>query len=109
MVLEIGRAISFLLSLLSLYPVLLSAFFVPGSSWRERMMLALARVALSACICLASGMLFCAARSEECDSSPRLMETLPVRLFLCGIGGMIVLFFLSWYLEAYYLPLARRG
>lgn len=58
MLLELARTASFFLSLLSLYPVLMSAFFIPGTHWQERLAMALLRVVLAACICFASGLFF---------------------------------------------------
>ena len=103
MLLELLRPVSFFLSMLSLYPVLLSAFVVPGTRWEERLWMALLRVAVAGCLCFASGILF---RQED---GGRLLATLPVRLFFCGAGGMSVLFCLSWWLDAYYVPMLRHG
>jgi hypothetical protein len=103
MLMELLRPVSFFLSMLSLYPVLVSAFFVPGTRWEERLWLALLRLAVAGCICLASGLLY---RQSEGGT---LLATLPVRLFFCGVGGMAVLFCLSWWLDAYYVPLLRHG
>jgi len=50
MLLELARPLSFFLSMLSLYPVLVSAFFVPGSRWEERLVGALLRIALAGCM-----------------------------------------------------------
>ena len=58
MLLELARPLSFFLGMFSLYPVMLSAFFVPGAHWEERLEMALLRVALAACICFASGLLY---------------------------------------------------
>jgi hypothetical protein len=107
MLLELLRPVSFLLGLLSLYPVLLSAFFEPGTHWQERLEMALLRVVLSACLCLASGMLF--ARHPEFGEAPQpVLKTLPMRIFLWALAGMIVLFVVSWYLNEYYVPMASR-
>jgi hypothetical protein len=107
MILDLGRAVSFFLGILSLYWVMLSAFFVPGSRWQERLAACMLRVACAACVCLSSGMLFAwrphAIRSE----SP--LSTLPMRLFFWGLAAMAGLFVLSWYIEEYFLPWARRG
>jgi hypothetical protein len=105
-ILELARPLSFLLSLLSLYPVLLSAFFVPGTRWEERLETALLRAALAGCVCFASGMLY--AWPAPAGGHERLMQTLPVRVFLWAVAGMTVLFMLSWYLDTYYVPIARR-
>jgi hypothetical protein len=112
MLLELLRPLSFFLSMLSLYPVLLSAFFVPGTRWEERLEMALLRVALSACICFTSGLLYARPLSryphaDAADAEP-LLSTLPVRLFFCAIGGMALLFALSWWLDVYYVPMLRH-
>ena len=104
MLLEIGRALSFLLGILSLLPVLRSAFFVPGSHWQERLTMSLLYIALAACICFASGLLF-SWPSPENPNGQSLSSTLPVRMLLFALGGMTVLFAISWYLEEYYVPL----
>jgi hypothetical protein len=106
MFLEVARPFSFLLSILSLYPVLLSAFFVPGTHWEERLDMALVRVAFAGCVCFASGMLYAWHGGAEPHES--LLSTLPVRLFFFAVAGMAVLFMISWYLDTYYVPMARR-
>jgi hypothetical protein len=108
MLLELGRALSFFLSMLSLYPVLVSAFFVPGTHWEERLVLALLYVVLAACACLVSGLLF----SRPSPSNPEgesLLSTLPVRLFLWAMAGIVLLFTVSWYLEEFYVPMLHHG
>ena len=58
MLLEIGKAVSFITSILSLCALLDSAFFVPGSRWEERLVGSLLRIALAGCVCFASGLRF---------------------------------------------------
>jgi hypothetical protein len=108
MFLELLKPISFFLSMLSLYPVLVSAFFVPGSRWEERLELALLRVAFAACICFASGLIYSWPSHANPDAAEPLLATLPVRLFFWTVAGMALLFAVSWYLEEYYLPLTRH-
>jgi hypothetical protein len=103
--LEMGKALSFFMSILSLYALLTSAFLVPGSHWDERLEGALARIALAACICFASGFLFSVSAKPE----PPVTRTLPVKMFFWALAGMAVLFFLSWYLEEYYVPMLWRN
>jgi hypothetical protein len=103
--LEIGKAVSFIMSILSLCALLESAFLVPGARWEERLIGSLLRVAFAGCVCFASGMIF---RSAEHLGGP-VTRTLPVRLFFWALTGMAVLFFLSWYLEEYYVPLLWRN
>ena len=105
MFLEIGKALSFLMSILSLCALLESAFFVPGSRWEERLVGSLLRIGLAGCVCFASGLLF---RSAE-HSDASVVRTLPVKLFFWALTGMAVLFALSWYLEEYYVPLLWRN
>jgi hypothetical protein len=107
--LDLARALTFFLSILSLYWVMLSAFFVPGSRWQERLAACLLRVAVAGCICLASGLLFAWRPHIGARQSISPIATLPMRLFFWSLAGMTVLFALSWYIEEYYLPLARRS
>ena len=107
MFLELARPLSFFLSMLSLYPVLVAAFFVPGTRWEERLVGALLRVALAGCMCLMSGLVF-TQPSPESPEGERLMATLPVRMFLWAMVGMALLFALSWYLDENFVPLMRH-
>ena len=108
MLLELARPISFLLSILSLYPVLMSAFFVPGTRWEERLAMAFVHVLVAACVCFASGLLYRWPSQGNAEAGQPLLSTLPMRLFLWALAGMALLFALSWYLEAYFVPLASR-
>ena len=106
MLLEVSKAMSFLLSILSLYPVMMSAFFVPGARWEERLALAVYKIGLAGCVCFASGLLF-SWSSPKAEAS--LMSTLPVRMFFWALAGMALLFLASWYLEEYYVPLLWKN
>lgn len=104
MLLEISRALSFLLSMMCLFPVLGSAFFVPGTHWQERLVASLMYVALATCVSLISGVLF----SWPSPANPKgqsLASTLPVQMLLWALAGMALLFAVSWYLEEYYVPM----
>jgi hypothetical protein len=109
MFLDIGRALSFILSILSLYGVLESAFFVPGSDWLERLNLSLLRIAIAACVCFASGMLFALPLARNAESDMPITSTLPVQVFFWAMAGVAILSALSWYLEVYYVPLLWRN
>jgi|SRR5579863_3303806 len=109
MFLDLARAISFIGCILSLYWVMLSAFFVPGTRWQERLEFCLLRVALAACISCVSGLLFRGIEPRSQSGPAPLVATLPVRLFFWGMGAISLLFAVSWYLEVYYLPWTRRG
>jgi hypothetical protein len=109
MLLDLGRALSFFLSIVSLYWVMLSAFFVPGSRWQERLAVCLVRAAFAAAICLFSGLLFAWRMPAHRGVKPSPLATLPMRLYYWGLGAGVLFFFLSWYIEVYYLPWARKG
>lgn len=112
MLLEILRPLSFFVSLLSLFPVLMTAFFVPGTRWEERLEMALLRVVISACLSFASGFLYSrpalGLSPASTAAAEPLFSTLPVRLFFWSIAGMALLFALSWWLETYYVPMIRH-
>jgi hypothetical protein len=98
--LDLSKALSFFLSILSLYWAAISAFFVPGAHWQERLLLALPRLAIAACICFVSALVFTWPSRSNPDAGQPIASTLPARLFLWGTSGILLLFFLSWYLVA---------
>jgi len=108
MLLELARPLSFFLSMLSLYPVLASAFFVPGSRWEERLEMALLRAAMAACICFSSGLLYAWHTRTDPEAAEPFLATLPVRVFFWAIAGMAILFVLTWWLDAHYVPMLRH-
>jgi hypothetical protein len=109
MLLDLGKAVSLILSILSLYPVMLSAFFVPGTRWEDRLAMSLIKIALAACVCFASGFLFALRPRLSLRTFSQIFSTLPVRIFFWSMGAMVVLFAVSWYLEEYYVPLLWRN
>ena len=109
MFLDIGKTLSFILSILSLYAVLESAFFIPGSDWQERLSLSLMRGAIAACICFASGILFALPRKQNARTETPITSTLPVQLFFWAMAGVAILSTVSWYLDVYYVPLLWRN
>jgi len=109
MLLDLARAVSFLLSILSLFPAMYSAFFVPGARWEQRLALSLDHIAISACICFASGLLFAWPARAHAEARISLLSTLPVRLFFFALAAMAALFVASWYLEEYYIPLIYKN
>jgi hypothetical protein len=101
MLLDLSRAASFFLSILTLYWVTISAFFAPGTSMEDRLITALLRLALAACVSFLSGLLFSWHSRAHCESRQRLASTLPVQLFFWALAGIAVLFLSSWYLATY--------
>ena len=106
MLLELLRPLSFFLSMLSLYPIMLNAFFLPGTHWEERLETGLLRVVFAACICFTSGLLYSVHTGIQ--TAEPLLSTLPVRLFFRAVLGIVLLFALSWGLETYYVPMLRH-
>jgi hypothetical protein len=97
MLLELGKAISFFASILSFYPVAISAFFEPGARWEERLELLLPKLALAALLCLFSGLLFIWPARSNPERHTSLASTLPIRLLFWAAAGVTLLFFASWY------------
>jgi formate/nitrite transporter FocA (FNT family) len=107
--LDIGKMLSFILSILSLYAVLESAFFIPGSDWQERLSVSLLRGAIAAGVCLGSGMLFVLSRERHARTEMPITSTLPMQMFFWAMAGVVILSTVSWYLEVYYVPLLWRS
>jgi hypothetical protein len=103
--LDLSRALSLALSIISLYALMDSAFFIPGTRWEERLVASFARIGFAACVCFASGILF----RHSTDPAVPLTRTLPVHLFLWTLLGISLLFSISWYLDVYYVPLLWRN
>lgn len=104
--LEIAKPLALLLCLLSLYALFHTAFLVPGSLYllvpgpglHDRILDSLLLLAISAAICLTSGMIF---REAEPTPQPSLLSTLPLQVFYWAASTMLLLFLASWYLETY--------
>jgi hypothetical protein len=103
--LDLGRTFSFFLSILSLWYLLGTAFFIPATTWEQRLLACITRIVLAACVCFTSGLLF----SHATHPAVPLSRTLPVRLFLWTLSAFIALFALAWVLAAYYVPLLWRN
>lgn len=108
-ILDLGKVLTFFLTLLTLLEAANSAFFIPGARWRERLAACLLRAAIAGCFSFASGILFTMSARARRVAVPTLTSTLPVRLFFWTLGGMAILFALSWYLDAWYVPLLWRN
>jgi hypothetical protein len=98
LMLELAKAVSFLVCILSIYWTAISAFFVPGAQWEERLWLAGFKLLAAAAVCFYSGMVFSWPSRTNPTAFQRLTATMPVRLFFWAVAGIAVLFALSWYL-----------
>jgi hypothetical protein len=105
MFLDLGRVLSFFLSIVSLFSMMHGAFFVTATTWQERLVSSISHVVLAACVCCGSGLLF---RQSTHPTIP-LARTLPVLMFLWTLGAAIILFPLAWVLDTYYVPLLWRN
>lgn len=109
LILELGKVLSFFLCILALLEAVNSAFFIPGAPWQNRLAASALRIAVAGCVSFASGILFTMSARAHRVPVPRLMSTFPVRLFLWTLLGIAILFALSWYLDAWYVPLLWRN
>ena len=96
--LELGKAACFFFCIASLYEAAIHAFFVPGTRWEQRLLLAAFRLAWAAYVCFMSGLVFKLPLRSNPDRDQRLTATLPVRLFIWSSACIVVLFVTSWYL-----------
>ncbi len=105
MLLDLGRVVTFFLSILSLLALVDTAFFLPATTWEERLVASITRVVFAACVSFFSGLLF----SHSSRPAEPLSRTLPVRILLWTLLAVIVLFALAWLLDLYYVPLLWRN
>ena len=97
------------LSLLSLLPLLEQAFFVPGTRWEERLVLALEQLVLTGGVCLVSGLIFTWPSEANPKTRQSIFHTLPVKMYLWAVLGVGLLFGLSWYLVVFHVPLLWKN
>jgi hypothetical protein len=96
--LELAKAATFFACILSLYWTALTAFFDPGLRWQDRLILALAKLALAAALSLLSGLVFRLPLRSNPDARQPLTSTLPMRLFFWTAPLLLLLFLATWYL-----------
>jgi hypothetical protein len=110
MMLELAKPVALLCSILSLLGVFHAAFLEPASDVEQRLAGSLGPLLLAAGIALTSGLIFYAGSNRAESNAGRhtlnvdaasLIGTFPVRVFCWTMSGMMLLFILSWYLEAH--------
>jgi hypothetical protein len=97
MFLDLTKALSFFACIVVVYHAAIHTFFVPGAKWEERLALALLKLALAACVCFLSAMLFTWPVRSNPDRGLPLTQTLPVRFFFWSSAAIVALFLSSWY------------
>jgi hypothetical protein len=102
---ELAKVVALILTIMSIYALLGSVFFVPGSPWQHRLLTSIETLAMTGCVCFASGLLFSiTTRPVNGEEGPPVTRTLPVQLFFWSLGGVVLMFLLSRYLEVFYIP-----
>jgi hypothetical protein len=96
---ELAKPVTFILCILSLYALFMTAFLLPSNDMHQKICDCLGPLMLAAGVSLISGLIFLRAMPEP--GNARLVATLPVQLFVWASGIMLVLFIVSWYLESH--------
>jgi hypothetical protein len=96
---ELGKPVTFIFCILSLYALFMSAFLAPSSDMHQKICDSLGLLMLAAGMSLISGLIFVRATPEPRAGKVRLVTTLPIQLFVWASSIMLVLFIVSWYLE----------
>ena len=105
MALELGKFVSLLFSILCFCALLHSAFFAQTAGFDERILASLKMLALAAAACWTSGWIFRLWERRTGIGNPRVVATLPMKMFCWASAVIGLLFAASWYFETYYLPL----
>ena len=91
MIRELAKAVALILSIVSIYALLGSAFFMPGIPWQQRLSASIETLVMAACVCFASGLLFTLTeRPASSQLTPPVTRTLPVQLFFWSLGGTVL-------------------
>jgi hypothetical protein len=101
MLIEVGKPVTLILCILSLYALFHAAFLIPASDLDQRIYESLRFLALAASISVASALIFRRAAQASCPRRARLTAMLPAQMFFWASGVMLILFLLSLYLESY--------
>ena len=101
MFMELAKPVTLIVCILSLYGVFYTAFLTPASDLDQRICESLGLLALTAGISIVSALIFREAAAESCARKTPLTATLPLQVFCWASGIMVVLFFVSWYLETH--------
>jgi hypothetical protein len=88
---ELGKPVTFIFCILSLYALFMSAFLVPSSDMHQKICDSLSLLMLAAGMSLISGLIFVRATPEPHAGKVRLVTTLPVQLFVWASSIMLVL------------------
>src|SRR5580692_11342105 len=92
MFLDLTKALSFFACIVVVYHAAIHTLFVPGARWEERLAFALLKLALAACVCFLSGIVFTWPTRTKPDHGLALSATLPVRFFYWASAAIAVLF-----------------
>jgi hypothetical protein len=98
MLLDLGKALSFFTCIVLVYHAAIHTFFALGARWEDRLALSLLKLALAACACFLSGMIFTWPSRNNPDRGLALSATLPVRFFFWSSAVIVALFMSSWFL-----------
>jgi hypothetical protein len=96
--LDLLKAAATAATIAAVYRVGIAAFFAPASRWEDRILAALLRLAVAACVALAGGMLFTWPSRSNPDRDKPLLSALPIQMLLWSSLLMAVLFAASFYL-----------
>ena len=102
---ELVKFASLLLGILSLDAVLHTAFFEPGSTFKQQLLPSLEMLLLAGAISLASGSIFSLREEATAHRHTPVLRTLPMKIFWWGGGLISLLFAAAWYVQRYVVHL----
>lgn len=104
MLLELGKFISLLGSLLCLCALFHAAFLIPANTFEQRLLSLLQMLMFAAGVSLASGWIFYYQERRAGMQPTSIASTFPMKVFWWTAAIILGLFLFAWFLQVYFLP-----
>jgi|GEM_PF-5068912 len=104
MLLELGKFVSLLSSLLCLCALFHAAFLIPANTFEQRVLSLLQMLMITAGVSLASGWIFYYQERRAGMQPAGIASSFPMKVFWWTAAIILGLFLFAWFLQVYFLP-----